>query len=750
MSLKHLCVASLLRLAARVSPRDRGGRPVRRPPRLRPLPEVLEPRWALDGSITTYTWDALGDKTSFNDPNNWSHEGPFGGGVGVPGVPAPGSNIAFPPVSLLPPGSPTTINFNSTYPSFPVNIFEIGDSYTFTGNGVSVASGLIVANPYHGNPTNASVQLSNVNLGRQATIYTQQKSTLTIGSATNLTGTRLVLQGGAIKQGGGLLVLDTQNIFAPAFALALQTFEVADGTVTLGTAMDFSTYLFQVDQGAGLDVADGAAVKVGSLSGSGTVDLQGTGAAGDLTSLTAFTPASESDQLTGTVTGAGQFSLQGHGTLALGAIDFGGKGAVAVGTGTLDVNGPIDAGTLQVVAGTFGGLGSWHFSGPLTFQSSSIFNVALDGLAAGTQSTQLVSGDSTTGINLGSSTLAGTVAYEYQAGDQFTIASAPMVQGVFQNVANGLVLLGGNIPFSVTYSGTSVTLTALQSETTTRLASAGGPSHPGQPVTFTATVSTRTAPVAAGTVSFEIGGTVLATEPVTAGGTASFTTTSLPLGSSTVTAVYSGVSNILGSTSAGLTQLVVPYSTVTTVTSSTNPSRIGQPVTLTATVTADGMPVTSGIVTFVRGNTLIGRAALGADGTASMTTSSLPQGDVRIQAAFGGNPDNDGSTSQAFIQAVDRFDTATTLTATTQTRPNGKVREVLVAAVDAIGVAGVTPAGVVIFRRNGRVIGRGRLVGGAATLVLPGRIPARGRFVASFRGNSRYRAGASAPLILPA
>ena len=113
-----------------------------------------------------------------------------------------------------------------------------------------------------------------------------------------------------------------------------------------------------------------------------------------------------------------------------------------------------------------------------------------------------------------------------------------MVAGVFQNVVNGLVLLGGGIPFSVTYSGTSVTLTAQQSETTTRLSSSGSPSHPGQPVTFTAAVSTRTTPVTGGTVSFEQGGTVLATEPVTAAGTASFTTTSLPLGGSTITAVY--------------------------------------------------------------------------------------------------------------------------------------------------------------------------------------------------------------------
>jgi hypothetical protein len=747
MSLMHLCVSSLFRLVARISPPDQVGPPVRRRPRLQPSPEALEPRWALDGSITTYTWTALGDKTSFSDPNNWTHFGPLGG-FGVPGVPTIGSNISFPPISWLPAGSPTTINFNATANGYPVHIFEIGDSYTFTGGGVSAAD-IVVANPGFGNPTNASILLSNVTLGRQASIYTQQGSTLTLGSPTNLTGVQLIMQGGAIKQGSGQLVLDTQSLLAPQIGLNLQTFEVAGGTVVLGTTMDFSSYLFQVDANSDLNVAGGAAVKVGSLSGGGTVLLQGTGAAGDQTNLTVFTPVDESDQFTGSVNGHGQFTMQGHGTLTLGGINFGSAGVVDVVLGTLDVNGPISAGTLDVTAGTFGGLGVWHFAGPVTFQPGSTFDLTLDGLSPGTQYTQLVSSDTTNGINLGNSTLTGSVHYEYQAGDPFTIASAPMVVGAFQNVVGGQVLLGGNIPFSVAYSGTSVTLTALQSETTTRLSSSGSPSHPGQPVTFTAVVGTRTATVTGGTVSFERSGTVLATEPVAADGTASFTTTSLPLGGSTITAVFNGVSNILGSTSAPVTQLVVPYSTLTTVTSSVNPSRFRQSVTLTATVTADGMPVTSGTVTFTRVSQLIGRAALGPDGTASVTTSALPRGSVRIQAAFGGNAEDYGSVSQAYIQVVNRAGTSTALT-TTRAQVRGTGRQVLLAAVDAVGATGITPVGQVVFRRNGRVIGRAQLVGGTATLVLPRRIRARGTFIASFQGNPRFGPSTSAPLILSA
>lgn len=755
MWLRHLGFDSLRRLASEVLPAGKAG-PItrrRRAPRLLPIGEPLEARVVLDGSIATYTWIGAGDGKSFNDPNNWSHldiGGPYGG-IGITGVPTPGSNLYFPPASTLPANSPTTINFNSTYPSFPVNLLTIADSYTFTGNGVTTNGGIVVVNPPTGKASVVDLLLSNVTMNRQSSYYVQGSATLEIGSPTDLTGVQLVHQGGVMMQGGGLLDISTQDIVDPQFNFAPQTFEVAQGTVLMGTSTDFTTSILQVDRGGELDVADNAAVKIGSLSGAGSVDLQGTTAANDTTSLAIHTPGGESDTFTGPVVGTGQLALTGPGTLTLGSIDLGGQGSVSVQDGTLDMAGPLSAGSIVVYQlGTLGGLGSWTFSGPATFQAGSTFDVTLNGLVPGSQSTQLVSGDSTSGINLGNSRLAGSVSYEYQAGDQFTIASAPVVQGVFQNVAAGQVLLGNNIPFAVTYSGRSVTLTALQSMSSTRLNSSGGPSHPGQPVTFTASVGTRTAAVTGGTVSFEENGAVVATEPVSASGTATFTTTTLPLGTTSVVAVFGGVANILGSTSGPVAQQVVPYTTMTAVSSSTNPSRIRQPVTLTATVTADGMAVTSGTVHFTRGSQLLGNAALGPGGTASITIASLPRGDARIQAAFTGNPEDYGSVSPIFVQAVAKYDTATTLAARRVTRPNGRIREALLASVDALGAAGVVPMGKVLFRRNGRVIGRARLVGGTATILLPMHLPARGRFVAQYQASKNFGPSRSPVLFLPA
>ena len=135
------------------------------------------------------------------------------------------------------------------------------------------------------------------------------------------------------------------------------------------------------------------------------------------------------------------------------------------------------------------------------------------------------------------------------------------MQNAFGNVIGGQAILDG-VPFAVSTGQTSVKLAPLQSLTSTRLASSGSPSFPGQPVTFTASVNTRTAPVLVGTVSFLQGSTVVATVPLS-DGLAIFTTTSLPLGTTPITAVYNGATDNVGSTSPTRPQSVIPYPTAT-------------------------------------------------------------------------------------------------------------------------------------------------------------------------------------------
>lgn len=95
-----------------------------------------------------------------------------------------------------------------------------------------------------------------------------------------------------------------------------------------------------------------------------------------------------------------------------------------------------------------------------------------------------------------------------------------------------------------------------QANSSAALSSSPNPSTQGQSVTFTATI---TAPmvVPTGSVTFTAGTTVLGTVALSGSGRAKFTTSTLAVGSTSVTATYTGNSNIVGS-STSVTQTVEP------------------------------------------------------------------------------------------------------------------------------------------------------------------------------------------------
>ena len=383
---------------------------------------------------------------------------------------------------------------------------------------------------------------------------------------------------------------------------------------------------FDVAQSASLILADNVAARVRSLSGSGFVNLAGTTAAGDTTSLTLIVPNSSTDYFGGLIAGTGQFVMAGYGSLTTGSINFQGTGGITAQRGTFDVNGTISAGSLLVnTNGTFGGPpGTWSFSGPVVFQSGATFLVTLDGLTPGSQYTQLIDTNATNGVNLGFSTLAAAINYSYEQSDLFSVIKSPLIQNAFANVIGGQAVLDG-VPFAVSTGQTSVMLAPLESETSTQLNTSGNPSYPGQPVSFTATVSTRTAPVLVGSVSFMQGSTVIATVPVS-GGTAVFTTTSLPLGTTSVQAVYNGAGGNVGSSSQTLGQRVVPYPTATSIASSVNPAQLRQAVTLVAAVERRTGPRHGRHRHRSPRQAVSAAVPLNGSGVASLSISSLPVG----------------------------------------------------------------------------------------------------------------------------
>ncbi len=696
----------------------------------------------------TYFWNAKGDGTSWNDPNNWQH---FNAPTyaPLPGSPPPYSNVVFPSITLLPKGSPTTINFNFAYLGMPIDSLEVDDSYTFEGNPLTIVDLLTIPSSFSGfsPPPVATFLLGGLDFSPGAVIENAPDTTIQLANAATPTGLQLGLTGPITKTGGGQLVIDTQSIQYPNSAI-VQPIPIAiqGGTIALGASSNLQGISFVISSVANLSIADNVVTQIGPISGPGTIDVEGKSTAGDETSLTVYVPASVTDDFSGSIEGLGQFIQTGHGTLILQNLDFGDAGSVQVSFGSLIVNGSISAGSLDVYpSASLGGLGFWSFSGTVLFQPGSSYDVTIDGTTAGSQYTHLVSQGTSATVNIASSILSGSVGYQYQQGDQFTIIASPALTGQFQNVSGGLISLGG-VAFQVAYSNTAVTLTALQSETSTLLTRSTSTSNPGQPVSFSATVSTRTAPVAAGSVTFLLGSALRVTAPVNSSGVATITTAALPVGTSPVVAVYNGAEANLPSTSATVSQSVIPYSTVTSLASAPNPSTIGQPVTLAAYVSATGVPVRTGTVTFSRGRQFLGSAPVNLSGNASVVLSSLPAGKLRIQAIYSGSTDDFGSSSPIVIQSVLPAATSTSLILTTDTTAAGGVRYLLVATVVNDFSGSPVPAGTVAFRRNGKTIGKAKVVGGTAVLSLGSHAPASQKFVAAFQKSESFLASTSPPL----
>lgn len=193
-----------------------------------------------------------------------------------------------------------------------------------------------------------------------------------------------------------------------------------------------------------------------------------------------------------------------------------------------------------------------------------------------------------------------------------------------------------------------LTETVKQPTSSTSLAPSLNPSTWGTYVTFTATV-TSTGGTPTGTVSFKDATTLLATAPLSSG-KATFTTKNLSVGTHSMTAIYGGSGNFVGSTSSVLAQTVKQATTSTSVTSSLNPSTSGQAVTFTATVASSGGTVT-GTVTFKDGSTSLRTGSLN-NGKVTFTTSTLSVGTHSITAVYGATTDFSGSTSSVLSQVV--------------------------------------------------------------------------------------------------
>jgi hypothetical protein len=180
--------------------------------------------------------------------------------------------------------------------------------------------------------------------------------------------------------------------------------------------------------------------------------------------------------------------------------------------------------------------------------------------------------------------------------------------------------------------------------TATSLVSSLNPAVYGQPITYTAAV-TSSGPAPEGSVKITDIGLV----PLV-NGVATVTKTLVRTGTHAITAEYMGDSSSAKSTSPVLEEVVNPASTTTVLTSSANPSSSGQSVTFTATVTSSTGVDPFGKVTFTAGGVTLGTVSV-TDTVAKISTATLPVGSTTITATYGGADSFTGS-SASLTQVV--------------------------------------------------------------------------------------------------
>jgi hypothetical protein len=242
-------------------------------------------------------------------------------------------------------------------------------------------------------------------------------------------------------------------------------------------------------------------------------------------------------------------------------------------------------------------------------------------------------------------------------------ADAPF-EGYSVGTYETYVVYGGNQYYAPSTSP-QYAVTVIPDYTATGVTSSANPSVVLQPVVFSATVSayyqpvdpTTATPTPVGMVQFFDGTTPIGTAMVNAQGTATVSDVLL-VGTHSITACYQVSLNFRASCSPVLTQVVtlatLPENTVTLLTSSVNPSVVGQSVTFSVAVETTGaiIQVPGGAVNLYDSGALLGPLMLDATGRAVFSTTGLAAGVHAITAAYAGGATTAASTSAVLQQVV--------------------------------------------------------------------------------------------------
>ncbi len=315
-----------------------------------------------------------------------------------------------------------------------------------------------------------------------------------------------------------------------------------------------------------------------------------------------------------------------------------------------------------------------------------------------------------------------------------TLGTVTVTSGVA--TVTTLSLTAGSHTITATYNGdgtygpATTNLTQIVKGTPTITVATSGPSTFGNNVTITATVPSGVT----GTVTFTSGSTSLGTANIS-GTTASVSTSTLPVGSNTITATYNG-DTYNNTATAITTQVVSMASTTTTLASSLNPSINGQSVTFTATLSSSSA---TGSITFSDGASVLGTTTVSA-GVATFSTSTLNVGAHTITAAYSGDTNWSASTSAPLTQNVNKV--APTVNLASSLNPSSSGQPVTFTAT----LSNSSATGNITFSDGATVLGATAVSAGVATFSTSTLNAGTHIITAAYSGDTTWGAATSGPL----
>jgi hypothetical protein len=339
------------------------------------------------------------------------------------------------------------------------------------------------------------------------------------------------------------------------------------GTGFTGPGINGVTVFFGGSRALSFIVNGATTVTAISPPGTGMVDVT-------VSSVNGTSPTSAADQFTysatmpsvtsispnnGPTAGGTTVTITGANLTAATAVRFGSTNAASFtvnSTTSITATSPAGSGTVDITVTTPGGTSPTSAADRFTYSATAATTIAVTSSLNPSMSGQSVTFTAT--ISASSGTPTGNVTFKDGA---VVLGIGTLSDGTAALSTAALAV--GNHSITATYAGDSnfaasispaLVQTVSQAATATTITSSLNPSEVGKSVTFTATVSSGGG-TPTGAVNFKDGAALLGAGTLS-GGIATFTTSSLTLGSHSITANYAGVANFAASVSATLIQAV--------------------------------------------------------------------------------------------------------------------------------------------------------------------------------------------------